>query len=224
MTKMRIARLLTLCLAGLLVLGGVAVSAASAAGPEFKPAAGAFTATAGASKLTAGANTVTCTAGSAGGEITGAMTVGKAVVKFTGCKSTGSGGSSCTIKSTNAGAAGEIVTKELKGELGTVKTTEATSGVGLELKPAAGSTFTELEKNNCVAESAVTGSIAGEESPIGVSQKAGKLIFAPGTTGEKIKEVHLLGTTDEPELIAFSVSASLEASFTIAYAAATEIT
>jgi hypothetical protein len=220
---MKSARLLGIVFVALLVSSVVGTSVA-AAYPEFKPNAGKFTTTAGASKLVAGANTVTCTAESSGGEITAAATVGRVVVKFTGCKSTGSGGSNCTIKSAG-GAEGEVATNTLKGELGTVKASEATSGVGLVLKPTSGTEFAKLEKNSCTAAAAVTGSVAGEASPIGSKQTTGKLIFAPGTTGEKIKEVHLCGgTTDEPELIAFSVAASQETSASVAFASATEIT
>jgi hypothetical protein len=152
------------------------------------------------------------------------MTVGKVVVEFTGCKSSGSGGSGCTVKSLGSAPAGTVDTNTLKGELGTVKTTEAASGVALELKGESSSTFTTLEKNSCTKESAVTGAIAGEASPIGKSQTTGKLIFTVNSSKQAIKVVNLLSGEVEPELKAFTTTATEATSDAVTYTTAVEVT
>jgi hypothetical protein len=227
--EMKIARLAGLALMAILAVSAVVASAAFAAGPEFKPSTKqVFNTTSGTSTLVGdnGAETVTCTADSSKGEITGAMSVGKVVVHFTGCKSTGSGGSGCTIKSINgAPAAGEIVTNTLKGELGTVKTTEAASGVALDLEPESGKIFTELEKTTCTKETKVTGSIAGEASPLNAKQTTGKLIFTTKSGKQAIAAVNLLGAVVmEPELVAYTSTATETTNEAITFTSAVEVT
>lgn len=217
---MKIARLVGLAFAAVLAVSALFAAAASAA-PEFKPSTkNAFKTTSGTSVLEGSGNTFTCSSDSSAGEITGAKTVGGVVVDFTGCKSTGSGGSNCTAKSKNTTVEGLIVTTTLKGELGTTK--EATSGVGLTLTPETTKIFTELAANTCTKETKVTGSIAGEATPVGSLTTTGKLVFTVSSGKQAIK--HITGTITEPELVAYTATATESTSDSVTYTKAVEVT
>lgn len=181
----------------------VTAASASAALPEFKPVPTKkkFTSTSGTVTWTLGGGTekMTCTKNTSTGELTGAKTVGKVVVTFTGCKTTGTGG--CDVKSVGAKTAGEIITKSLSGELGTVKTTEAASGVGLLLKPETGTIWTEIPSNSCIGESILSGSLAAEVATIGKKQATNKLVFGMSGGKQAIRELTMdSGKLSEPEL------------------------
>lgn len=215
---MKRARLAGVALIAIFAMSLIVASAASAAAPEFKPASGTFKATAGTSTLSGGGNEVTCTASSATGEITGAKTVGKVLVKFTGCK----GASGCSVNS-KAGATGEIATVTLNGALGLILAGHFTSDVGEDLSPATGKEFTNI-LGTCVPTTKVLGSIAGEASPIGKSSKTGKLVFAATSGKQNISKIDLSSGSVEPELEAFSAVATESTSDEVTFNTATEIT
>lgn len=222
---MKIARLVGLAFAAVLAVSAVVATAASAALPEFKPSTKqSFTTTSGTSTLAGGGNEVVCTADSSTGEITGATSVGSVIVKFTGCKSSGSGGSGCAQKSVGASGTEEIVTTTLNGLLGTVKSAEAASETGLYLAPASGKKFTTLAGTTCTPESAVTGTIAGEVTPKKVSQTTGKLIFTASNKKEKIKAIGIPTGEVSPELVAFSETATESTSEEVKFTKAVEVT
>src|SRR5271167_4747729 len=134
-----------LTLLAVLAVSAVGVSAAAAATlPEFKPVPTKkkFTGTGGKTTMLYGGGSwprITCTASSTAGEIAGAKTVGAVTLTFTGCKvEVTGGGDYCVTSSIGAKNAGEMVIASLVGELGTVATTEAASGVGMLLKPEKG--------------------------------------------------------------------------------------
>jgi hypothetical protein len=170
----------------------------------------------GASTLKASTNSVACSEDEDAGVIEGPDSVGGLVIVFRGCRSSGSGGSSCTAKSVEANE-GEIVTNELMGEFGSVKTSEASSGEGLLLLPESGKRLTRLASNKCTIEATVTGLLAGEVSPVGVSQTTGKLTFAVTSGKQNINDIHTLAGLVEPELDAFGVPATEEGSETLTY-------
>lgn len=202
-----------------LAMSAVTASAASAVTPEFKPvpAKKKLTSTSGKVVLKWGANEATCTKSTATGEITGAKTVGKVVVKFTGCEIHGSG--HCLLNSGGA-EPGEIITKSLGGELGTVKTTEAASGVGLLLKPEVERQWATLEANSCTGETAVTGSVAGEVAVVGKKQATNKLAIKPA-----IKEIKLdSGTLADPVLTAWSTTVTMTSTDELTFEEALEVT
>jgi hypothetical protein len=208
---MKIARLVGLVVMAVLALNLMAAAVASASAPEFSPGAlNTFTGESGTGALeTTSTAAITCTKDTNTGEITGAKTVGGVVVTFTGCSS--KEGSGCSVKSPTQ-PAGTVVTTTLSGELGSVKKTEATSGVGLLLKPASGTKFVELE-GGCllVSPSPVNGSIAGEATPVNaVSSKDGKLLFVGSKGTQNIKSINVLGTTESPELKALGLIKSSE--------------
>jgi hypothetical protein len=198
-------RLVGLAFIAVLALGAMVVSAAQAE-PEFKPSTKqAFTGLSGASHLenTSG-TTVECTHGKTTGEITGAHTVGTVVVKFTGC--TAEKGK-CSAKSKGAPASNEIIVNTLNGELGTTK--EATSGVGLLLKPASGSTFVEIEAScTLISPAAVTGDIVGEATPTSKLSTTGKVVFTGSKGVAAIKSIAVLGKVEKAKLEAFGFESS----------------
>jgi hypothetical protein len=151
--------------------------------------------------------TITCTADASAGKINGPSTVGNLAVTFTGCIGK-SGSSECAAKSPGA-KEGTIVTNTLKGEFGEVKASEATTLTGLLLEPASGTEFVTIE-GSCLVTAAVSGSLAGEVSPVGVLSSTGKLVFSGSKGTQKIKEITVLTKVDKPALTAFGglVSAS----------------
>jgi hypothetical protein len=205
-------------LAGLIFLAALAISlmaaaGASAASPLFLPSTlTIFTgdSTTGALE-TASTEPVTCLSDLTTGEVTGAKTVGGVVVTFHNCSSKENGG--CSVKSTNlTGVSGLIKTEVLDGELGSVKKTEATSGVGLLLLPTSGTKFVELE-GPClfVSPTPVVGTVVGEATPIGGGLTLdGRLLFQGSAGVQAIKEINVLGTIKKPLLKALGLLESSE--------------
>jgi hypothetical protein len=208
---MKLSRLVGVIVMAVLALNLMAAAAASASAPEFSPGtANPFTGESGTGALeTSATEPVKCLSDSNGGEVTGAKTVGGVVVTFHNCSS--KEGSGCSVKSPGAATA-TVVTNTLDGELGSVKSTEAASGVGLLLLPTTGTTFVTLEGTCLIASPApVVGTIAGEATPIGgTASKDGKLIFAGSKGAQKIKEINVLGTLLKPKLKALGLLESSE--------------
>jgi hypothetical protein len=176
-----------------------------------------FTSAGRASTLKAGGESVSCTEENDTGEIASSDAVSNVSLYFNGCRSSGSGGSNCTVKSTNSSTGGEIITNELMGAFGTVKASEASSGEGLLLLPESGKQLTVLASNSCTIETAVTGQIVGEASPVGISQTTGKLAFAVTSGKQNIKDIHTLAGLVAPALDAFATSATDEGSDELTY-------
>ncbi len=204
-------RLLSLAFIAALAMSAVVASAASAVTPEFRllPTVTTFKSTSGAGTLKAGETaTTTCTSDENIGTITGMMNVGKVTVTFHGCKTKDKAGEVCTQKSVGASSEGLIVTSLLDGEFGTVKSTEATSEVGLLLLPESGN-FVELAGNKCTPlelNTPVTGSVAGEvETNSGKPKPTGKLTYATTNKAQKIKEITVLSGVKKPKLKAFGI-------------------
>jgi hypothetical protein len=140
------------------------------------------------------------------------------------------GGKTCTIKSVGAPQEGLVETNTLNGLLGLVKTTEASSGVGLLVQPTTGRVFTTLaESAACeTPETAIEGSIAGEYSPVGKLQATAKLVFSPTTAKgnkPKIKEIVVLSGTVKPKLTAFGALEAAEENIEeLVYTGSVEVT
>jgi hypothetical protein len=201
---MKISRLAGLIFLVALAINLVAVTAASAAEPEFKPGTlNRFTGESGTGALeTSGTKAVNCQTDTSVGEVTGPKTVGSVVVTFHNCSSTENEG--CTVKSTGS-TLGLIVTKVLKGELGTTK--EAKSGVGLLLQPETGTEFVSLE-GTCltVSPAPVVGSLAGEVTPVSNGETLdGKLVFIGSAGKQSIEKIAILNVVKKPELKALGL-------------------
>jgi hypothetical protein len=211
---MKLSRLVGLIFAAVLAMSLMAVSASYATPPEFlQGIPQKFKSDSGTGKLeAAGGPVVTCLTDLNTGEVTGSKTVGNVVVIFHNCSSTASGG--CSVKSEGAPNSSLIITKTLDGELGSVKPTEAASGVGLLLLPTTGTEFVKLE-GEClpVSPSPVQGTVAGEVTPIGGALTLdGILTFkGNGTAGENlIRTINVLGISLSPRLKALGLLESNE--------------
>jgi hypothetical protein len=206
---MKLARLASLLLTAVLAVGLMSASVASAAAPEFNPGTlNRFTATGGTAAIgNSLTSEVLCKSHTSTGEITGVKTVGSVLVIFHGCSSPEGGG--CAVTSTGE-TPGLIKTEALAGELGLTK--QSTSGVGLLLKPASGTKYTELE-GPCLAISPapVTGTIAGEVKTIKTKALAGTFTYVGSKGVQNITSIEILGKTEKPELLAFG---AVKASFT----------
>lgn len=151
---------------------------------------------------------VSCEEAVDAGEVTGMSTIGKLTVTFTGCQVTAAS-KTCTIKSTSA-KEGEIVTNTLMGELGTTKSEEATSEVGLLLLPESGKTWTILAETSCSLESRVTGTLAGEVLPISEKTEYTGLEFGVSSQKQNIQDIIVASGLVQPSLTAFSETATEE--------------
>ncbi len=155
-----------------------------------------------------GIEKITCAASRSTGEITGATTVGKVLVVYTGCTSAGIGGQGCSVQSDGAVKAGEISTKVLKGELGSVAAGEAPSERALLIRPETGKKFAVVEGNRCTEEATVTGSIAGEVERVGIGGVKNGLIFKVIGGRQAIRRVKVSSGELVPELVAFASPAA----------------
>jgi hypothetical protein len=176
---------------------------------EFKPVPEkrSFETKSGQSILAADSARVTCSTATSTGEITGPKTVGKVLVVFRGCTSTGYGGSGCPVQSAGA-QIGEVKTNVLKGELGTVTAVEAVSERALVLRPEKGGEFSYVEGNPCTEEVAVYGSIAGEVESVNIKSVRNGLVFKVANGRQLIKKVKVAAGEDRPELEAFGTTAT----------------
>jgi hypothetical protein len=195
-------RMAGLALAAVFAFSAVASASASAELPEFSKTGVKFTATTGKAKLTSpgAGQTVECESSTTkeGAEINGVKTVAKVTVKFKGCVK---GTAKC--KTTGA-EAGEIVTQELKGEIGYLNKTEKT--VGTKLEPVTPSTFVTFTCEGGF-ETSVTGCVTGQNKPINEEVETSELIFAEEGGHQKFRGFE--GATN-CELKAFGAFASIE--------------
>jgi hypothetical protein len=209
---MKLTRLVGFIFVAVLAMSLMAVSAAVASPPEFNPGTlNIFTSESGSGTLeTSSGTVVSCLTDLSTGEVTGPKTVGGVVVTFHNCSGEKGG---CSVKSEGGPNSSLIITHNLDGELGSVKPTESSSGVGLLLLPTSGTVFVTLE-GSCLplSPSPVDGSVVGEVTPVeGPSSKDGKLIFLGSPKGvQKIKQIIVLGVTVKPTLKALGLLESNE--------------
>jgi len=150
-------------------------------------------------------SSIVCTSDSGSGDVVGPDKVSGVVAVFSGCIGT-ENGEKCTVKSKSPlGKTGEIITNTLKGEYGLVATSEAPSGVGVDLESETGKVFVLIEKAPCAIEAAVEGSVAGEANPINEISLHLRLLFIGVKGGQSIKTITTLAGTEKPALSAFGV-------------------
>jgi hypothetical protein len=200
----RKARGVFLAFVAVFAMSAVTAAAASATTPEFKPVPTKkkFTSNGGALKMTwdNGVWLLECAKSSSTGEVTGSTTIGKVVVTLTGCKGSINSGSSYSSVSSKGAKAGEIVTVPLAGELGTVASTEAASGVGLMLKPETGKALFRFAEG-AFGEEVVSGSVASEVAQVGKDQTTNELAFKLVEGHDAIGKIKLdSGLTETPAL------------------------
>jgi|HubBroStandDraft_2_1064218.scaffolds.fasta_scaffold03785_2 hypothetical protein len=222
---MKIARLAGLILIAALTIYLTAAAIASAAAPEFIPGRLILYRTLSALLLwrTPSTRPIICRHSAGHGHIT-IRRFGLLVVDFSGCSS--EEGSGCTVNSPGQ-SGGTIVTNELDGELGSVKKTEAASGVGFILLPTSGTTFATLE-GTCllVSPAPLVGTVAGEVTPVnGPASEDGKFIFNASSSAQSIKEINISGTLEKPRLRSLGLLETTESTSELAtYEVSVEVT
>jgi len=135
-------------------------------------------------------------------------------IHFLECSSRSAGGTSCPAKSTNTSNSGLILLTTLHGLLGLILPRTGT-GVGLLILPVNTETFVTLEGNACTIETSVTGSVAGEVSPVAQAVSLATVNFALTGGNQNIKAIDVLGRVVKPALTAFSATATEETEETI---------
>jgi hypothetical protein len=169
-----------------------------------------------------GGEKIECTAEAGSGAVAGETLIDKLLEKLTGCTAT-KGSEKCTVKSTGAANAGEILFHTLKGETGEVAPLEATSETGLYLTPESGKVFTTPE-GSCLTTAAIEGSLAGEFTPIGSLSTTEKLVFNGKGGTQSIKKISVKGSSKSPSLEAFGLVETDEAATEeVSFAEAVEV-
>lgn len=158
-------RIIGVVLLAVCAVSAVASANASAALPEFLPTSGVKIigkATSKAILQTVAGTKVECSGGSSEGEISGAKTVTKVKITFTGCKASG-----FACETEKAGKE-TIVTHEITGTLGYIN--KATPEVGILFATTkAGDFFTEFNCAGGIVKNKVLGSVI---CPIGEVNKS----------------------------------------------------
>jgi hypothetical protein len=226
---MKIARLVSLALVVMLVMGLAAVSAASAAEPLFVPVGATLLGDSGLVTLISanGADVIHCEGSHASGTISTSLLLGNVVIHYLECTTSGASKSNCPVSSEGIeNEKGLILTATLHGILGLILPSKE---VGLLFLPVKGSTFTSLNENACTVETAVSGSVAGLVEPINTPTTKGRILFerepGPGNTQAilDIDLTHGLGLV-APRLTFFSTTATLTQLGLVTFSAATEVT
>jgi hypothetical protein len=179
-----------------------------------------FTGTSGRGTLKAGAESVICGKDTSSGELTSTMLFSDVVIHFLECKSTGSGGSNCSVHSTNTTSEGLILTTTLRAIVGLVLPSR---GAGLLLLPISGKTWETLAGNTCTEETTVTGTLAGLITPTGKSETTSKIAFSTSSGKQEIKDIDTLAGLIEPKLTMFTAIATEETTEEITWGKAIEV-
>jgi hypothetical protein len=210
-----------LALVAVFAMSAVTAAAASATTPEFKPVPTKhkFKGTSGVWQGSWGGLLYECKKGTVTGELTGARNLGSAVIAFTDCSDAGNG-EVCPVNTVGA-KSGEIVSKAVTGELGTIATKEAPSGVGVLLKPEVKTSWWTMVKNSCVNQESVwAGTLAAEVAVIGKKQTTNELVITPGS-----KKITLdSGVKETSELETYGQTAEWKNTFEVTFEEPVEVT
>jgi streptogrisin C len=167
---------------------------------------------------------VACNNGLGEGEATGTETVGKTAIVFNGCMGQ-KGKEECTVKSVGAKSEGEVVTKTLKGELGEVASSEASTEAGFLLEPATGKTVSELAGNCLGSSTELLGSLAAEVFPAETSTKVLELYAAEESTSKPvIKAITVKAGNVKPKLELGGSEAAAQAYLEVEFSGDVELT
>lgn len=152
------------------------------------------------------------------GFIKGKKFVGNYFIVGLNCKEPGNA-KICTAKSVGA-SEGQIVTNQLKGELGTIK---GGTGTGLLLEPESG-VFVTLAENACAIETSIEGGLIGEVTPINRSQSTDKFIYSSSGGKQALSKITIGGVEKTKVLKGFGlVEVVAEGSEEQEFSGATEI-
>ncbi len=143
-------------------------------------------------KLDISTNAIVCKTMTTSGEIEAPKNLTKVKITLKECKGEETKTKkTCEVKSTSpTGGKEEIVTKSLKGELGSVSKTEAASEVGVLLVPESGSVWAEIE-GSCfspITKAAIEGGLIGQFTPAGKVQTTAELVYSDSAGKQKIQK------------------------------------
>jgi hypothetical protein len=170
---------------------------------------------------------ISCIASTSEGKLKSTKEVEAVTTKLTGCTAKkGEAKTECEVKSSSPeGSKEEVVTKELKGRLGSVAKSEAASEVGLLLEPVTGSVYVTLKGSaECLPKetSEVKGSVIGEVTPTKKEQTTGELLYKLFSGKEQLIR-KFTGDSTVHELEVFGVKALLESAGTVTYGEKVEV-
>jgi len=200
---------IVLTIAAVAVVTAIAAVAASAAAPKFESAAGfpaLFKLDSGLSTFENNASTerLQCLSDLGHGLLLTPTLGSNVIITLHGCLAINSSGTRCDLLNVG-GTPLLIALNPAVIHLGTVKSTEAPSEVGLLFAPETGNKIVTLEAS-CLSpkETAVTGDIAGEITPVEEGLVlVGNVIFNGGKANQSIKKIFFAGKEEKPELTAF---------------------
>jgi len=228
------AKLLAVCIVGMLAVSAGAAASASAA-PEFLHLSSALTLTSFKGKSSgpvtladpALTSTLHCTKEEVEGEIEFGSTkhVEEVIIKFKGCTDvvpiTGKL-TKCPVKSPGQ-PSGTVRTRRLDGDLGEVAAAEAADEVGLDLKPEVGTVVMVVQPTTCAIPTvSVEGSVIGEVTPKGPPEGTEKKLLS--TTFGLLQRIQKLGSAAPDTLKVLATEVTLTSSVTLKFAEALEVT
>jgi len=130
---------------------------------------------------------IECASSSGSSELTlveGSDIFAKGSTTFLSCKEVGGFNGSCN-STEPSGSSGEIITKELKGDLVYLKAGKATP-VGMRLLPASGTVFTTISCIGGLLKETVEGSVIGEViSSLNTPLASGKVLYSENEATKK---------------------------------------
>jgi hypothetical protein len=172
---------------------------------------------------------VTCTSTtSEGGVISGTTLVKNVKARFKGCRAKESEESTeCEVNSFSpAGGKEEVITKTLKGKLGEVALSEASSLRGLKLEPATGGVFVTITGSlSCLPAETIeaTGNLIGEVTPVKKAVVTAHNTYK--TIEEKLQQIKKFkGETGTHVLEEFGVQIGVEGEQKVEFEETVEIT
>jgi hypothetical protein len=220
----KLARLAGLVSLGILAVGLMATSSASASGYLLLPVGGTITGVSLPVTLKAGSNVYNCGAANFTATIASVHLVGPFGVRFSGCTASGKTNSGCPLNSVGA-SGGEVITQTLHGLIGLGLPSKTPA---LLILPTASAEFVLLAQSTskttkvvCTVEQGVEGNLVGLlAQAIGTKTTRALLKFVPGDP-EKIDLP--LGGTVTPELALFGAPGTFETLVHLSYGQETEL-
>jgi len=184
----KLARLAGLLSLGILAVGLMGASSASATGYLLLPVGGTVTGISLPGTLVGGKNTVACEKDEFEAKIASVHLIGPFTVHFTGCTASGEAVSGCSANSVGA-SGGEVITKTVHALIGLALPSNTPA---LLILPTSGKVFVELEKST---------NKAGETCTVATSPEGNVVGLLAQTIGTKTTRALLNFSNKDPENI-----------------------
>jgi hypothetical protein len=176
----------------------------------------AFRATAGTVPL------FQCNKDTSSGSITSLDLIGNLSIHFLECAERNTKEESCEVESVGA-SRGLVLFTGLHALLGLILPRSG-SGVGLLVLPGTGHVFTTIRGTECAEESALTGSFAGEVTPVARAATLTSVTFALTAGNQNIKDIDILGSNVKPGLTFLSIAYTVTTLETLHWLSQVEVT